>query len=66
MAEKIAQHKHCVMCRKVTSPKSETCGTECEEKWQIELKKRKQLQYFMWIAVAVVIAALVFSTISSR
>ena len=66
MAEKIAQHKHCVICRKVSSPKSDTCSTECEEKWQLELKKRKNMQLLMYLAIAFFIGTLLVSLFLGR
>ena len=56
MAEKVNQHAHCHICRKVI-PISETlCSNDCKEKYQSMIKKRKMFIYLMYAIIFFIIA----------
>ena len=59
-AVKIAQHKHCMSCRKAVPPDAEHCSDACKAESESALKSRKMLVYVIYAMVAIMMGALVF------
>ena len=62
LGKSLAQHKHCIVCRKVCSVKKDTCSDECEAEWNENLRKRRRMQFVLWGVIAVFIAILLVAT----
>ena len=53
MAEKIPAHKHCNMCGKSIPVSEKICSDECNEKYQMLLKKGRTLRYVVYIMMVI-------------
>jgi predicted nucleic acid-binding Zn ribbon protein len=56
MVEKVSQHVHCQICGKVIPITETLCSTECKEKYQTIVKRRKTLLYIMYAVIFFFIA----------
>ena len=67
MAEKLVQHRHCQMCLKAIPLSEEYCNDECKEKWDqlIKANKKKNLIMILWMAVVVIVAVIIMSSVQA-
>lgn len=60
-AQRIPQHRHCLICYKAIPSKETLCSDECEEKYQAIERKRKNYMYIMYALFAFVILMVIFT-----
>ena len=60
-AQRIPQHKHCLICNKAIPAKDTLCSEECEEKYEQLDRKRRNYMYIMYGLFAVVIIMVMLS-----
>ena len=60
-AQRIPQHKHCMICHKAIPSKKDLCSDECEEKYQQIEKKRRTYMYIMYALFFFVIVMVMLS-----
>lgn len=59
MADRLLQHKHCRSCGKAIPVEDKFCNEECTTTHRLMMKKKKnQLLFIMFIAVAMMVFAL--------
>ena len=62
MAERIINHRHCMVCGKAIPFSEETCSEECKSKRQAHIKKQKTYIYIMYAMILVLIVSLLFGS----
>jgi predicted nucleic acid-binding Zn ribbon protein len=60
-AQRIPQHKHCMICNKAIPAKITLCSDECEEKYKAIESKRRNYMYIMYALFAFIILMVIFS-----
>ena len=62
MPEIVVNHQHCYICGRAMTfdPDTKACSDECKAKMEVQNKKRKQLQYFLYAAMVVTLLLLFF------
>jgi predicted nucleic acid-binding Zn ribbon protein len=60
-AQRIPQHKHCLICHKAIPAKIDVCSDECDTKYKAIESKRKNYMYIMYALFAFIILMVVFS-----
>lgn len=60
-AQRIPQHKHCMICNKAIPAKTRICSDECQEEYDKLDKKRKNYMYIMYGLFFVIIIMVVLS-----
>jgi len=62
MVERIPQHRHCMNCNRATPSDKEFCNEACDSEYTTQMKtKKRQLQFFYVIMIAVFIFVMLFS-----
>ena len=56
MANKFEQHTHCQICGKVIPISENLCSTDCKEKYNNMVKRRKMFVYLMYAIIFFIIA----------
>jgi predicted nucleic acid-binding Zn ribbon protein len=49
---KIPQHKHCNVCGLAVKKNKDICSEDCQSKWDVAMRKKKNLQLVMYGSVA--------------
>ena len=60
-AQRIPQHRHCLICNKAIPAKITLCSEECEQKYKTIESKRKNYMYIMYALFAFIILMVIFS-----
>ena len=60
MAEKLLQHKHCMICGKAIPLDEEYCSPECKGVMQTKVKKRRTTWYLYLLLFAALIMVMLF------
>ena len=58
--QRIAQHKHCIVCSKAILPEDKFCSSECETQFIRMTKRRKYMVYAMYGMIIVFVLLAVF------
>ena len=60
-AQRIPQHKHCLICNKAIPAKQELCSDECEEKYNALKAKQKNWMYVMYAMIFILMVFVVMN-----
>ena len=60
-AQRIPQHKHCMICHKAIPAKEDLCSEECKEKYEQLDRKRRNYMYIMYGLFAMIIVMVMLS-----
>jgi predicted nucleic acid-binding Zn ribbon protein len=60
-AQRIPQHKHCMVCNKAIPSKENLCSEDCENEYNRRTKKSRMYLYIMYGLFFVIIIAFVLS-----
>ena len=63
-AQRIPQHKHCMICNKAIPAKQELCSEECEEKYKTMKSKQRNWVYIMYAMIFVLLVFVVMNLMS--
>lgn len=56
-------HRHCKVCGKVCAVGDETCSKACREKRARQLATRRNYQYLLYVAIAILLLVFLSSAI---
>lgn len=64
--EVVVQHQHCFICNKAMPFDEDTkwCSEACKKKFQEQGKKRRQMMYFLYGAMALTLLLLFWGSLS--
>jgi predicted nucleic acid-binding Zn ribbon protein len=58
-----ADHRHCKVCGKVCGVGEETCSRACREKRAAQMASRRNYQYLLYAAIAILLLVFLSSVI---
>ncbi|UCH87920.1 MAG: DUF2116 family Zn-ribbon domain-containing protein, partial [Thermoplasmata archaeon] len=64
-AQRIPQHKHCMICHKAIPVKESLCSEECQEEFDRLDRKRRNYMYIMYGLFFVIIIMVILSMSSA-
>ena len=60
-AQRIPQHKHCLICNKAIPAKQELCSEECETRYNAIKAKQKNWMYIMYAMIFILLIFVVMN-----
>jgi predicted nucleic acid-binding Zn ribbon protein len=54
-------HRHCKVCGRVCAVGEDTCSKACREKRAAQLASRRTYSYLLYVAIAILLIAFIYS-----